>query len=38
MSDDNDDFPGGPTALDFWSLEIPPGQVVEATVSTWPSV
>jgi hypothetical protein len=33
MSDTQDDeFPGAPTNLEFWSLEIPPGKTVEAKI------
>lgn len=34
MSDFQDDeFPGAPTNLEFWSLEIPPGKTVEAKIT-----
>lgn len=41
MSFDSDDDMDGnlaPTNLEFWSLEIPPGQLVEANVTEMPGM
>eukprot|EP00879_Flechtneria_rotunda_P013776 GHRR01014389.1.p1 GENE.GHRR01014389.1~~GHRR01014389.1.p1 ORF type:complete len:405 (+),score=141.35 GHRR01014389.1:68-1282(+) len=38
MSDSDEEFPGAPTSLEFWSLEIPPGKTVQARISDNPGV
>jgi hypothetical protein len=35
---DDQEFPGGPQQVEFWSLEIPPNKTVQAKLNGHPGV